>query len=197
MTAKRQRTKLESHAKSALAVQVKNACVRSYYLSCSIDMAMSGCTSAYKAFQDLDSVLDEFGIKEIGELFPDADPIKIPTKTQLDRAIHLSNGIVDAITASTDFRHELKREFIQRAALILKHHPHYRPNKVKKSPSPIFHAVRRSAYKDLRAAYNWFETAYREAADRLRSGDLDVDFPEGSFPPHLPFVHPVLSLAPG
>ena len=80
---------------------------------------------------------------------------------------------------------------------VLKHHPHYRPNKVKKSPSPSFHAVRRSAYKELRAAYNWFETAYREAADRLRAGDRDVDFPEGSFPPHLPFVHPVLSLAPG
>ena len=80
---------------------------------------------------------------------------------------------------------------------VLKHHPHYRPNKVKKSPSPSFHAVRRSAYKELRAAYNWFETAYREAADRLRLGDRDVDFPEGSFPPRLPFVRPVLLLAPG
>jgi len=29
---------------------------------------------------------------------------------------------------------------------------------------------------------------YREASERLRNGDRDAPFPEGSFPPRLPFV---------
>jgi hypothetical protein len=30
--------------------------------------------------------------------------------------------------------------------------------------------------------------AYRDAAERLKQGDTDVRFPEGCFPPRLPFV---------
>jgi len=30
--------------------------------------------------------------------------------------------------------------------------------------------------------------AYREASERLRPGDRLAVFPEGTFPPHLPFV---------
>ncbi len=80
---------------------------------------------------------------------------------------------------------------------VLREHPHYRPNRLKKSPAPSFHAVRRAAGKALRDAYNWFEALYREAADRLRDGERDVEFPEGSFPPGLPFVRPALSPKPG
>jgi REP element-mobilizing transposase RayT len=79
---------------------------------------------------------------------------------------------------------------------VLREHPHYRPNRLKKSPAPSFHAFRVAAGKQLREAYNWFESLYREAAERLRDGDRDVEFPEGSFPPRLPFVRPGLSPAP-
>ena len=30
--------------------------------------------------------------------------------------------------------------------------------------------------------------AYRDAAERLERGEMDVRFPEGCFPPRLPFV---------
>jgi len=40
----------------------------------------------------------------------------------------------------------------------------------------------------LRAAYGEFVDAFRRAAERLKSGDRSVQFPQGSFPPPLPFV---------
>ena len=33
-----------------------------------------------------------------------------------------------------------------------------------------------------------FFVAYHKAADRLREGDLTVQFPQGCFPPGLPYV---------
>jgi hypothetical protein len=66
--------------------------------------------------------------------------------------------------------------------------PETRPQQLKKSPAPLFHAFRKSARKALYEAYAWFVAAYREAAAKLRSGDRSVPFPAGSFPPPLPFV---------
>jgi hypothetical protein len=40
----------------------------------------------------------------------------------------------------------------------------------------------------LRAAYAEFLAAFRRAAERLKKGQLNVRFPQGSFPPPLPFV---------
>jgi hypothetical protein len=37
-------------------------------------------------------------------------------------------------------------------------------------------------------AYAWFVAAYRDAAEKLRAGDLDPPFPPGCFPPAMPFV---------
>ena len=37
-------------------------------------------------------------------------------------------------------------------------------------------------------AYAWVMAVYREAADRLRGGDLRASFPEGTFPPGRPFI---------
>jgi hypothetical protein len=36
--------------------------------------------------------------------------------------------------------------------------------------------------------YAIFVAAFREAAEQLRAGDRSAKFPEGSFPPGLPFV---------
>ena len=60
--------------------------------------------------------------------------------------------------------------------------------RVKRSPAPAFHAASKPARLALVEAYRWFEAAYREAADRLRVGDREAAFPEGCFPPSLPFV---------
>lgn len=66
--------------------------------------------------------------------------------------------------------------------------PHDRPAKLKKACAPWFHCASRKVRRELREAYGWFLAAYREAADKLRQGDLTATFPEGSFPPPMPFV---------
>ena len=71
---------------------------------------------------------------------------------------------------------------------ILAQNPFAPPEQPKKSPSPLFHAVKREVRKALWEAYAWFVAAFREAAERLRVGDLAAKFPAGSFPPPLPFV---------
>jgi hypothetical protein len=71
---------------------------------------------------------------------------------------------------------------------ILAQSPHQKPKRTKKSPAPGFHAATKAARLALREAYGWFYAAYREAADRLRKGERSVGFPEGSFPPALPFA---------
>ena len=45
----------------------------------------------------------------------------------------------------------------------------------------------------MRDADALFLAAYRDAAEQLQKGDLSVHFPEGSFPPALPFVRAELA----
>lgn len=85
------------------------------------------------------------------------------------------------------------------ADAIRRQDPRTEPNRTKKSPAPRFHAFRKAARQELHRLYFEFVAAFREAADRLKSGDRQARFPTGSFPPHLPFVRafPSAFLAPG
>jgi hypothetical protein len=50
----------------------------------------------------------------------------------------------------------------------------------------------------LYEAYHLFLAAFRDAAERLRASDRTARFPQGSFPPALPFVGALAPLgAPG
>ena len=71
---------------------------------------------------------------------------------------------------------------------ILAQEPHSKPVRSKKSPAPRFHAFRKTVRRELYEAYAWFVAAFRDASEKLRSGDLTAKFPPGSFPPALPFV---------
>ena len=82
------------------------------------------------------------------------------------------------------------------AEAILRQHPHTRPNRTKKSPAPLFHAATKEMRQELRAAYGRFLAAFREAAERWQAGDRLARFPEGSFPPGLPFVRLCLTASP-
>ena len=62
------------------------------------------------------------------------------------------------------------------------------PKKMKKSPAPRVHAATKAARKAFYEAYSWFLAAYREAAEKLKAGVVDVVFPEGCFPPAMPYV---------
>jgi len=65
--------------------------------------------------------------------------------------------------------------------------PHASPGQTPSSPAPRFHTASRRERNRLQTAYELFQSAFRQAAEALRSGDGHADFPEGSFPPHLPF----------
>jgi REP element-mobilizing transposase RayT len=71
---------------------------------------------------------------------------------------------------------------------ILAQKPQDRPARSKKSPAPLFHAFTRKAREAFWEAYGWFVAAFREAAEKLKSGERMVRFPIGSFPPRQPFV---------
>jgi REP element-mobilizing transposase RayT len=75
---------------------------------------------------------------------------------------------------------------------ILAQSPHQKPKKTKKSPAPGFHAATKAARLALWEAYGLFYAAYREAAEKLRKGVGFGGFPEGSFPPALPFARGAL-----
>ncbi len=74
------------------------------------------------------------------------------------------------------------------AKAILAQQPETRPKKIKKSPAPFCHALRKQVRKALWEAYGMFFAAYRVAAEKLKEGDWTAVFPPGSFPPRLPFV---------
>ncbi|HKH50173.1 MAG TPA: hypothetical protein VKM72_36435 [Thermoanaerobaculia bacterium] len=59
--------------------------------------------------------------------------------------------------------------------------PESRPKKIKKSPAPFFHAVRKKVRKSLWEAYRLFLAAFREAAEKLQAGDRSGAFPPVSF----------------
>ena len=74
------------------------------------------------------------------------------------------------------------------ARAIRRQKPHNKPKAFKASPAPIIHAANP---EDFWAMYNARKAKvadYRDAAKRLKRGETDVRFPEGCFPPRLPFV---------
>lgn len=80
---------------------------------------------------------------------------------------------------------------------ILSQDPHGRPSKIKRTAAPAFHAASKAVHHELRIAYSWFLSAYREASHGLRCGNSIPQFPRGSFPPSLPFSGRDPVLAPG
>ncbi len=82
-----------------------------------------------------------------------------------------------------------QRDGIQVAGVdaVLAHHPHDRPEKLKKGSAPLFHAATKEMRQFLWSLYAEFVARFRDAAERLRAG-AEAVFPPGSFPPALPYV---------
>jgi REP element-mobilizing transposase RayT len=72
------------------------------------------------------------------------------------------------------------------ADAVCRQDPHHEPNRIKKGPAPLVHAVAPTVRRSLRKAYFAFREAYRYAANRLRAGATNFEFPVGAFPPRLP-----------
>lgn len=97
---------------------------------------------------------------------------------------------VREIEQKTAEMHERNRTKPIGARAVRRRHPHDKPKSFKPSPAPPFHAVNPDDYRAMMKARKAKVAAYREASFRLRRGETDVEFPEGCFPPRLPFVKP-------
>lgn len=65
------------------------------------------------------------------------------------------------------------------------------PQKRKRTPRPLCHAVTARAIDEHRSEYRAFLDAFRGASTRFRAGDVGVTFPQGAFrPPTTPLVRP-------
>ena len=80
------------------------------------------------------------------------------------------------------------REPLGPAALAAQH-PHTAMPQRTRTPIPLVHAASVQAWKAFKTAYRAFLVAYRYASAQLRAGVRGIAFPEGSFPPPLPFVN--------
>jgi REP element-mobilizing transposase RayT len=105
-----------------------------------------------------------------------------------EKVTELIREMVETIEAQAAQRRAETSALPLGPAAIKAQRPHHRPSKLKKSPAPLFHAATRRIRRELYDAYRFFLTAFREASERLRSGDRDARFPIGCFPPALPFV---------
>ena len=72
-----------------------------------------------------------------------------------------------------------------------------RASRPEPTPKPLFHAFTRRAWHEMHEALSLILAAYRDAAKRLKRGNLSVDFPENTFPPARSFIEPVWSMAIG
>ena len=97
-------------------------------------------------------------------------------------------ALVETIKAEAKARRQASGIQPLGPATILAQDPLSRPRKSKRSSAPRVHAVSKLVRKAMYEAYAWFVAAFREAAANLRAGDRMAKFPQGSFPPGLPFV---------
>ena len=70
---------------------------------------------------------------------------------------------------------------------ILRQDPQDRPASSLRSPAPFVHAASKRARREIRIVYYLFVAAFRAAAESLKLGCKDAVFPDGCFPPPLPF----------
>lgn len=74
------------------------------------------------------------------------------------------------------------------AEAVLRRSPYDKPLQFKSSPAPVIYAADPEDFRTMLKARKAKIDAYRAAAARLKEGKTDVSFPEGCFPPRLPFV---------
>jgi len=104
------------------------------------------------------------------------------------RYVRRIRRMIRRIEKEAERERELQGATVVGALLVRQQDPHTRSRKLKKSPAPLVHAATKRERIAWREGFGFFVAAYRFAADLLKEGVLDAPFPEGSFPPALPFV---------
>ncbi len=132
--------------------------------------------------QDLD--LDDF------TEHVDLPLVSLPCWQRLSREEYAKEclDLVEMIEVDTRTRHENNGTTILGAPAILSTDPHKRPNKLKNTSAPLVHAHDRAERAAMVERYRQFTVLYWSASADFRAGQLDVEFPEGSFRPAAPYV---------
>jgi REP element-mobilizing transposase RayT len=130
-----------------------------------------------------------------GEDAPDADfattyrlelaPLPCWRHLTLDkRRRHVAELVAEAEALA---RHRREGTSALGIAGVLRQDPHDRPSRSNHSPAPFIHAACRQTRQEWRSIYSEILAAFRTAAEKLKTGCRDVAFPDGCFPPSLPF----------
>jgi hypothetical protein len=142
-------------------------------------------TKEYAARQRGEDVpLDRFATREILEL----DPLPCWRGLLPEQYRQRIGGLIDAIIETAAARRKESGREPTGAAAIRSQNPLSQPARTKRSPAPLVHAASKRVREEIYRTYALFVAAFREAAEHLKAGDRSARFPEGSFPPGLPFV---------
>lgn len=96
--------------------------------------------------------------------------------------------LIREIEQETLARHRREGTSPLGVAAVLGANPLSGPLRPKTSPKPLVHAATKKVRRMMIDALFLIVAAYRDAAERLKRGAESVAFPEGTFPPGLPFV---------
>lgn len=105
----------------------------------------------------------------------------------LQRVRELVSEMIAEIEREAAARHRSEGTRPLGVSGVLRQDPHDHPARTLRSPAILVHAATKRARRRLIAAYYEFVGAFREAAARLAAGCREVAFPDGCFPPALPF----------
>lgn len=125
------------------------------------------------------------------------DPLPCWKSLARDRYRRAISDLVHEIEEETAARHSREGTRPLGVKAVVTQDPHARPERIKRTWRPAFHAASKQARRNLVDAYGWFVKIYLAAAESRRNGNYRARFPEGSFPPRPPFVERRASLAPG
>lgn len=96
--------------------------------------------------------------------------------------------MIEEIEEETRERHRANGTRPLGAAKVMARHPHSLPDHLDRSPAPQYHCSSKEKRQSFREAFKAFISAYRDAADRLRAGELTVAIPSGCFAPRRQYV---------
>lgn len=132
-------------------------------------------------------------LRGVYELSPSTETVHLtplpflqPRSPEEQRAFYVD--AVRQIELKTALMHKTNGTTPIGARAIRRQKPHRKPKSFHPSPAPIVHAANPEDSRAMLAARRAKEALYRDAARRLKLGETDVRFPDGCFPPRLPFV---------
>lgn len=129
------------------------------------------------------------------ELFPTTETVRLSPLPFLEKLTSQQRQafMVDAVRRleeSTAARHDKEKSRALGARKILQRDPHDTPDDFRPSRAKPFLASSLEEYLAMKQVRDSILAAYRDASERLRRGEKNVEFPENTFPPAGPFVDP-------